>query len=208
MAGLSLAVAGVLVVDRVPATVAEQRQRLPAAAECDDPIAGVWRAHVYRPDIRRWTLNTMELRWSPDRSKLLSSYENHYWRGGPEDSEPPPCRPGEYQRKAHSTGEGSYSGNELEVRGTAGGLLLKGLKVRWGLGLRENLFVIDRESGDDGEIESFVITGKGWGHGVGLCQVGAFGMAQTGSSFEEILKHYYTGIRLALSSPAGTPPIS
>lgn len=97
---------------------------------------------------------------------------------------------------------------ELEVQGTEGDLLLKGLKVRWGLGLRENLFVIDRESGDDGKIEGFVITGKGWGHGVGLCQVGAFGMAQTGSSFEEILKHYYTGIRLALSFPAGTPPIS
>ena len=42
-----------------------------------------------------------------------------------------------------------------------------------------------------------MITGKGWGHGVGLCQVGAFGMAQDGSTFEQILKHYYTGIGLA-----------
>ncbi len=41
-----------------------------------------------------------------------------------------------------------------------------------------------------------MITGKGWGHGVGLCQVGAFGMAQSGSTFEQILQHYYTGIRL------------
>ena len=46
-------------------------------------------------------------------------------------------------------------------------------------------------------IERFVITGKGWGHGVGLCQVGAFGMAQAGSTFDEILKHYYTGISLS-----------
>ena len=58
--------------------------------------------------------------------------------------------------------------------------------MRWGLGLRENLFVIDRESGAAG-VERFVITGKGWGHGVGLCQVGAFGMAQAGSSYEAIL---------------------
>ena len=43
-----------------------------------------------------------------------------------------------------------------------------------------------------GEVERFVITGKGWGHGVGLCQVGAFGMAQAGSTFEQILRHYYT----------------
>ena len=66
--------------------------------------------------------------------------------------------------------------------------------MRWGLGLRENLFVVNRETGPHGEVERFVITGKGWGHGVGLCQVGAYGMAQAGSTYEEILKHYYTGI--------------
>ena len=85
---------------------------------------------------------------------------------------------------------------ELAVAGSAGELLLKGLKVRWGLGLRENLFVIDREVGGAG-VERFVITGKGWGHGVGLCQVGAFGMAQAGSSYEAILRHYYSGIGLS-----------
>ncbi len=84
---------------------------------------------------------------------------------------------------------------ELAVRGSAGELLLKGLRVRWGLGLRENLFVIGRESSPSG-VERFVFTGKGWGHGVGLCQVGAFGMAQSGSSYEAILKHYYSGIAL------------
>jgi stage II sporulation protein D len=85
---------------------------------------------------------------------------------------------------------------ELSVAGSSGELLLKGLKVRWGLGLRENLFVIDREIGASG-IERFVITGKGWGHGVGLCQVGAFGMARAGASYEGILRHYYSGIGLA-----------
>jgi stage II sporulation protein D len=37
-------------------------------------------------------------------------------------------------------------------------------------------------------------TGKGWGHGVGLCQEGAFGMAQKGYSAFDILRHYYRGI--------------
>jgi stage II sporulation protein D len=96
---------------------------------------------------------------------------------------------------------------ELGVVGSEGELDLKGLQVRWGLGLRENLFVIERETGPRGDVKRFVIAGKGWGHGVGLCQVGAFGMAQAGSTFEEILKHYYTGIRLspleAVPSPAG-----
>ncbi len=90
---------------------------------------------------------------------------------------------------------------ELGVVGALGHLDLKGLRVRWGLGLRENLFVINRETGPHGEVERFVITGKGWGHGVGLCQVGAFGMAQAGSTFDEILKHYYTGVSLSLPEP-------
>jgi stage II sporulation protein D len=94
---------------------------------------------------------------------------------------------------------------ELEVQGTTGELLLKGLKVRWGLGLRENLFVIDRETDPLGQVERFVISGKGWGHGVGLCQVGSFGMAQAGSTYEQILKHYYSGIRLGRSTAIGHP---
>jgi stage II sporulation protein D len=94
---------------------------------------------------------------------------------------------------------------ELEVQGTAGDLLLKGLKVRWGLGLRENLFVIDRERDPEGQVERFVISGKGWGHGVGLCQVGAFGMAQAGSTFEGILGHYYTGVHLAQATEIDVP---
>jgi stage II sporulation protein D len=85
---------------------------------------------------------------------------------------------------------------EADVIGSDGDIDLKGLQVRWGLGLRENLFVIDRETGPQGDVRRFVITGKGFGHGVGLCQVGAFGMAQSGSTFQQILKHYYTGIAL------------
>jgi peptidoglycan hydrolase-like amidase len=89
------------------------------------------------------------------------------------------------------------------VVGSDGELKLKGLQVRWGLGLRENLFVIDRERGPDGAVSRFIFTGKGWGHGVGLCQVGASGMAQQGATYEQILRHYYRGIRLRLSeSPA------
>jgi stage II sporulation protein D len=89
---------------------------------------------------------------------------------------------------------------ELAVVGSTGELLLKGLEVRWGLGVRENLFVIGREMGRGGAVERFVVTGKGWGHGVGLCQVGAFGMAQAGSTYEEILRHYYTGVTLAAAA--------
>ena len=85
---------------------------------------------------------------------------------------------------------------ELAVTGSAGDLLLRGLRVRWGLGLRENLFVVDRERDPSGSVKQFIFTGKGWGHGVGLCQVGSFGMAQAGSTYDRILRHYYSGITL------------
>ncbi|HET7746220.1 MAG TPA: SpoIID/LytB domain-containing protein [Vicinamibacteria bacterium] len=86
---------------------------------------------------------------------------------------------------------------ELAVQGTDGELVLRGLRVRWGLGLRENLFTIERERDASGAVQRFVFSGKGWGHGVGLCQVGSFGMAQAGSRHDRILQHYYSGITLA-----------
>jgi stage II sporulation protein D len=42
----------------------------------------------------------------------------------------------------------------------------------------------------------FVITGRGWGHGVGLSQYGALGFARQGAGYEEILTHYYQGTEL------------
>jgi len=86
---------------------------------------------------------------------------------------------------------------ELAVLGSSGELPLKGLKIRWALGLRENLFVVERERDAKGNVARFVFTGKGWGHGVGLCQVGAYGMARSGASYEQIVKHYYRGILLS-----------
>lgn len=91
---------------------------------------------------------------------------------------------------------------ELLVQGSERDVVLKGLDVRFALGLRENLFVIDRELGKGGAVRQFVFTGKGWGHGVGLCQVGAFGMAQAGASYDAILKHFYTGIDLVRREPS------
>jgi stage II sporulation protein D len=73
---------------------------------------------------------------------------------------------------------------------------VKGLKIRQVLNLRDNLFVVDREQDADGHTTHFVFSGKGWGHGVGLCQIGAFRMAQKGSTYSEILKKYYRGIKL------------
>ena len=85
---------------------------------------------------------------------------------------------------------------DLEVVGTNGTAHVRGGRIRSALGLREQLFVIDRETDDNGRITEFVFTGRGWGHGVGMCQVGAYGLAKQGWTYEQILKAYYTGIEL------------
>ena len=85
---------------------------------------------------------------------------------------------------------------DLEVVGTAGTAHVRGGRVRSALGLREQLFVIDRAFDESGRVTKFTFTGRGFGHGVGMCQVGAYGLARAGLSYEKILKHFYTGVAL------------
>src|SRR6266571_3917476 len=85
---------------------------------------------------------------------------------------------------------------DLEVIGTQGTGHVRGGRIRSALGLREQLFVIDRLYGENGRVNGFVFIGRGWGHGVGLCQVGAYGLARQGFTSEQILKAYYTGIEV------------
>jgi stage II sporulation protein D len=85
---------------------------------------------------------------------------------------------------------------DLELVGTSGTSHLRGGRIRSALGLREQLFVIERRYDETGRVVGFNIAGRGWGHGVGMCQVGAYGMARAGLSFDKILKAYYTGVEL------------
>jgi len=85
----------------------------------------------------------------------------------------------------------------LKVVGERGEAMLTGFNVRSALGLKESLFALDRQRGPGGRLSRVVFSGKGWGHGVGMCQMGAYGMAARGASWRDILKHYYTGIDLA-----------
>ncbi len=60
--------------------------------------------------------------------------------------------------------------------------------------LKSGLFTMDVERGEDGFVDRFDFRGAGYGHGVGMCQTGAIGMASKGYDHREILEHYYTGI--------------
>lgn len=71
----------------------------------------------------------------------------------------------------------------------------KELEIRRALSpshLYSSAFVIETSD----KAASFTLIGAGWGHGVGLCQIGAALMAECGYSFEQILAHYYRGAQL------------
>jgi stage II sporulation protein D len=85
---------------------------------------------------------------------------------------------------------------QIQIIGSRRSVVMNGYKVRGALGLRDTLFKISRAVSADGNIKSFTFHGRGWGHGVGFCQVGAFGMARAGRSYEEILKTYYQGVEI------------
>jgi stage II sporulation protein D len=84
----------------------------------------------------------------------------------------------------------------MEIVGVDGRAIVEGFRLRRALDLPETLFSMDVQRDRDGTLRRVTFRGRGWGHGVGLCQVGAFGMARRGASYREILTHYYTGVVL------------
>jgi stage II sporulation protein D len=90
----------------------------------------------------------------------------------------------------------SRRATDLEIVGTNGTFHLKGGKIRSALRLNEQLFVINKRYDANGRATSYNFTGRAWGHGVGMCQYGAYGLAKMGVKYDAILKHFYTGIDL------------
>ncbi|HJX52667.1 MAG TPA: hypothetical protein VJ801_07880, partial [Polyangia bacterium] len=81
------------------------------------------------------------------------------------------------------------SGRALAVRvvGSARSETIRGeLRIRQAFGgLRSSLFVVEFKDG------GAIFRGAGFGHGVGMCQTGAVGMAEAGKRYQQILRHYY-----------------
>jgi stage II sporulation protein D len=85
---------------------------------------------------------------------------------------------------------------ELQIAGSDNTVTIRGFQIREVLGLRDTLFVIDKSYDETGRVTGYTFSGRGWGHGVGLCQVGAYGMAVAGGNYKDILKKYYYGIKI------------
>ncbi len=83
---------------------------------------------------------------------------------------------------------------KLRLIGQSGSVVMKGADFRKAVGyskLPSTAFEAHREG------DNFVFIGKGSGHGVGLCQFGAKGMAEAGKNYQEILQYYYPGVTLS-----------
>jgi stage II sporulation protein D len=78
---------------------------------------------------------------------------------------------------------------------------LTGFAVRQYLGVPDSRCELRLERDGNGTLLAITATGRGWGHGVGLCQTGAYGQALLGRSAEEILAHYYPGTTLEPLGP-------
>jgi SpoIID/LytB domain protein len=89
---------------------------------------------------------------------------------------------------------------QLKIVGSKKSLVVgKELEIRRWLSrshLYSSAFVVKVKQGPRGKAERFSFQGAGWGHGVGLCQIGAAVMAARGFSAEEILKHYFRGVEI------------
>lgn len=86
---------------------------------------------------------------------------------------------------------------EIRLLGSDGQKVeVTGLAVRWTLDVPDTRFTARRATAQDGR-RGWLFAGSGWGHGVGLCQVGAVNLAGRGARYRQILEHFYTGVRLA-----------
>lgn len=90
---------------------------------------------------------------------------------------------------------------ELEIVGSKHRMIVgKELEIRKWLSktcLYSSAFEVQRATASEqSQPDDFVFHGKGWGHGVGLCQIGAAAMADQGFDYKQILAHYYPGAQL------------
>ncbi|GAO31213.1 SpoIID/LytB domain-containing protein [Geofilum rubicundum] len=88
----------------------------------------------------------------------------------------------------------------LKIIGTqATKIIGKELEIRKALSpshLYSSAFVVEKEGLENGLPQNFILNGAGWGHGVGLCQIGAAVMGAKGHTHAEILTHYFRDAQL------------
>jgi len=112
-------VASFLLPSSSPATVAEQRARLPPPATCTDPVEGIWRAHYYASSRAAWRIFSLEIhRTKGSPTELEGSVTNHGWNGGPDHQEPGACNGSLDEWQIKMDGRGTFSDGKVRFGGT------------------------------------------------------------------------------------------
>ena len=102
------------------ATIAEQRARLPPAAECEgETVEGIWRSHQFVPRYQEWGIFTLTIRRvEGNPNQLTGRILSRGWNGGPNDAEPPPCASQRgWDWTVRMDGRGSVNGNNIRFGG-------------------------------------------------------------------------------------------
>ena len=128
---LGVGFAMVLLPSLAPATVEEQRARLPPPAVCADPLEGVWVSHKYESPYDEWMIFTLDLRRDPrgaasptvlgvvGRTPIVGRITARAWFGsGPQGSAPPAWAPGIHPWEVGMSAEGFADGGRIELWGT------------------------------------------------------------------------------------------
>ncbi|TFH65741.1 MAG: SpoIID/LytB domain-containing protein [Candidatus Zixiibacteriota bacterium] len=91
----------------------------------------------------------------------------------------------------------------IQLTTDRGSVVLRKDQIRWAFGrhdksgiLPSTNFAISLGRDEDGVVQQVHIIGCGYGHGIGMCQCGAIGMARVGYTYQQILTHFYTGVRI------------
>jgi SpoIID/LytB domain protein len=161
-------------------------------AAVPDKLLPVRKTFLPLDELDAWIRETPRTYSYVSRLSYVSAYRWEKWVRPEEIRRRLPQDPGEIQSIV-SRGRG-ISGRiyELEVRGTKQSVMVKGDAIWNAMGsLRSSLFTIASKRNAKGEIEYFIFRGAGYGHGIGMDQHGAAGMAGAGYKAEEILRHYY-----------------
>ncbi|MBD3222986.1 SpoIID/LytB domain-containing protein, partial [bacterium] len=180
-----------------------------------------------RPDGRPWCAEsryaTWQTRWAWDElsatlARTLPDYVAYASAGGrqrwerdlftPAVAGARPDAPGALLDLEVTARTASGRVARLVITTEAGRYVVRGDRTRWVLRppdggsslLRSSWFELRVEAG-----RSVQARGQGWGHGIGLCQVGAIGRARAGQDFEAILTHYYPGARLERLAAGALP---
>jgi stage II sporulation protein D (peptidoglycan lytic transglycosylase) len=161
----------------------------------------------------RWTSNWSADQLSATLQKTLPEYMawiavsplRGKWAGTvfrPAAADADPARPGALLDLKIASRTSSGRVGILEIFTQAGRYRVRGDRVRWVLKPHAERFSILRsahidlkvDKHADGRPKAVRATGRGFGHGIGMCQTGALKMARLGYSATEILKHYYPGV--------------